>query len=276
MTSVDLLNARHTAWSTIQTENFICAVAEALARMSRNLPDPSTDFNEMVNALDNLALLLNNTDPNVTPEDYFDLENFGHFKECYSISPHFVLKFCAERNPTREERKLLQDAKENGMDHMFVPSEYIELPRHIESSNLEKDDDESEAYDEELHEWGPNPEWHDNTLFTHICIQAQVHPLGYDEDGFVPEVAVHHRWDETRESLSLPPEEKPIDWEGLSGCAIPWVKSVINTYGLDFTKQFAAFCAEYHVWDLHADNVGYTLPAAGGKSLPVILDWLSR
>lgn len=275
MTSVDLLNARHTAWSTIQTENFICAVAETLARMSRNLPDPSTDFNEMVNALDNLALLLNNTDPNVTPEDYFDLEDFGHFKECYGISPHFVLKFCAERNPTREENKLLQDAKQNGMGHLFVPSEYLALPRPIESTNLEKDDDEAEAYDEELCEWGPNPEWHDNTVLTHICIQARVKPLGDDDEKSLPEVNVHFLWDETREYLHLSAEEDPRAWIGLNGCALPWVKAVINLYGADFAKQFAAFCAEYHVWDLHVDNVGFTLPAAGGKPIPVILDWMS-
>lgn len=276
MTSVDIFNARHVTWSTIQTENFICAVAETLARMSLDLPDPSVDLADMVNALDNLALLLNNKDPNVTPEDYFELEDFGHFKECYYLSPHFVLKFCAERNPTREENKLLQDAKQNGMGHLFVPSEYLALPHPIESTNLEKDDDEAEAYDEELCEWGPNPEWHDNTVLTHICIQAQVRPLGYDNDDLVPEVNVHFLWDETREYLHLSTEEDPRAWIGLNGCALPWVKAVINLYGADFTRQFAAFCAEYHVWDLHADNVGFTLPAAGGKSLPVILDWLSR
>lgn len=276
MLAADLMAARHVKCALPSMEEFINSMACALERLAYTRTDPREDFDDMVSALESMTHLLNDLEPETTPEKYFEMESFGHFKECYYLSPHFVLKFCAERNPTYEEEKLLLDAFNNDFDALFCPSEYLELPRHIESATLEKDDDDQEVYDEDQGGWVDNPEWHDNTVLTHICIQPRVRIHGDDEEGASEFGVTDYFWPSSAAALGISPEECRDPWKGLAGACLPWVHNVVETYGLEVALGLSEFCLDYHVWDLHSENVGYTPAAAGTIEKPIILDWMSR
>lgn len=274
----DLLKAlNHKQYPMLDT--FIFNAAYELESLMELSPNPREDYDAVLDGLQSLIDLLSDLRPEVTPEDYFEMLGYGHFKECYDFSPHIVLKFCAERNPTKEEEQIPLDAFNNDLDEMFVPSRYLELPRELESATLEKDDDDQEVYDEDTGGWCENPEWHDNTVLTHICFQVAVKPVPQEEEGRDDEFLINPKyWAETCLDCGIPPEETPEAWRGLGGACRNWVAVLIERRGLDYARTFAQFCDEYHVWDLHADNVGYIpsydpcLPLA----MPVVLDWMSK
>ena len=256
-----------------------------LLAAGRNIPD--SEYLTIADGIHSLGVL-EDTRGGPSIEDYFELQGFGHFKECYYLSPNFVIKFCAERNPTLEEAKLLSDAYENGFEDLFLPSKYHELPFPLPSDNLEKEDDDQEVYDEDQGQWVDNPEWHDNTVLTHICIQPQV----ISAERFYADPSTDntynkpvdaecncgskHSWEITRTELGLPEDAWYADYRGLNGLCLIWARDFIKRFGVARLKMFSHFCEEFHVWDLHGENVGYTLPGADGTRYPIILDWMSR
>lgn len=274
----DLLNTLHYKEHP-QFDKFIFDAAYELESLMELSSNPREDYEAVLDGMEALIALLEDLTPEVTPEKYFDMMGFGHFKECYAFSPHIVLKFCAERNPTKEEEQIPLDAFNNDMDEMFVPTRYLELPRYIESATLEKDDDDAEVYDEDNGGWCENPEWHDNTILTHICFQLITDIVPEDDGERDAEFLTNPKyWAETCADCGIPPEETPDAWQGLAGACRIWVTALIERRGLDYVRKFAEFCFEYHVWDLHADNVGFIrsynpqLPLA----MPVVLDWMSK
>lgn len=54
---------------------------------------------------------------------------------------------------------------------------------------------------------------------------------------------------------------------------LTWLKSIVENYGKEFFEKFAIFCDDWHIWDLHKDNIGFLRTPE--VELPIILDWMS-
>ena len=288
MTHQELLNAIHIDQYTQPTQSLLDSITTDLEGYLDRWNGLSEELHIIINSLINLGTLSDIPDQ-PSPEDFFDLTGFGHFKECYDFSPSFIIKFCAERNPTTDEAKALEDAFANGMDDIFLPTKYYPLPYPLYANNLERDDEEAEIYDESTGNWIENPEWHDNTVLTAVCIQPKVvsaERYYADEDSDYPydklagaefmSSSSDKTWDSSRDALDIPLSDDRYEWRGLNGACLVWLMDFKKLYGLSRLKQFAKFCEEFHIWDLHSENVGYTLPGADGIEYPIILDWMSR
>lgn len=233
---------------------------------------------DVLDALQALTDCINNVpalETNV--EDYFGTPiAFGSFKECYPWTSQYVIKFCAKRNPTLDEQSVLMRAAEHSVSHFFIPSFYIQLPRPLESQNLDKDDDDSELYDPDTHQWSPNSEWEDNSVFTHICIQPRVAPLGDSEDN--SRQFSNHEKDWGRMVRCIPQlvGEDREDWFILSGTCLNWLIDFAHYYGKTGLVTLRDFCETFGIWDLHSENVGNLIPSISGRAAPIILDWMSR
>lgn len=233
---------------------------------------------DVLDALQALTDCINNVpalETNV--EDYFGTPiAFGSFKECYPWTSQYVIKFCAKRNPTLDEQSVLMRAAEHSVSHFFIPSFYIQLPRPLESQNLDKDDDDSELYDPDTHQWSPNSEWEDNSVFTHICIQPRVAPLGDSEDN--SRQFSNHEKDWGRMVRRIPQlvGEDREDWFILSGTCLNWLIDFAHYYGKTGLVTLRDFCETFGIWDLHSENVGNLIPSISGRAAPIILDWMSR
>lgn len=288
MTYHELLEQAHIDDFTTSTRDFLTCIAVDMAKYLSTWPKLDEELGSIANSLHYLGILLDYPiELEASPEQWFNLEGFGHFKECYTFSPSFVIKFCAERNPTTDEAKLLDDAWANDMDDVFLSTKYYDLPHPLYSENLEKDDEECEIWDESVGNWVENPDWHDDTILLSVCIQPRV--LSAEKryaEADIPDIfnkpvdaecgVSGSVWEETREFLGLPHDANRYDFQGLNGVCRLWARDFKNLYGVARLRQFAKFCEEFHVWDLHSENVGYTLPGADGIQYPIVLDWMSR
>lgn len=287
MTYEELLEKAHINGFSSTTRRLLAEVTADIALLAAGCNTPDNEYLTLADGIHSLGIL-EDTPGAPSPENYFELEGFGHFKECYYLSPNFVIKFCAERNPTTEEAKLLSDAYENGFEDLFLPSKYHELPFPLTSDNLEKEDEDQEVYDEDRGGWVENPEWHDDTVLTHICIQPRAisaerfyaDPLSENVYDKIVDAECNcgskNAWETTRVDLGLPADTDYRDYRGINGLCKVWALDFIKAFGVSRLKLFAQFCKEFHVWDLHSENVGYTLPGADGTRYPIILDWMSR
>lgn len=284
MTKEELMNKVNVNQFSDSTRRLLMDIITDMSGLLDRWPGLEDETTTIVDGLTNLGTL-QDTPGTPSPEDLFEIMGFGHFKECYYFSPSFVIKFCAERNPTTDEEKALGDAFANGFDDLFLPTKYYELPHPLTSENLERDDDDEEVYDEEAGTWIDNPEWHDNTILTHVSIQPKVtlasHKYAeldnaYNKSADAECLTSKTGWEVTRISLGLPFNADRYDYLGLNGVCLVWALDFVRVYGVARLKLFAKFCEEYHIWDLHSENVGYTLPGADGTAYPVILDWMSR
>lgn len=260
------------------TAEFIKRVAtgwvDMATRHSLVMP-PKADVLDVLQALTNCINNVPALETNV--EDYFGTPiAFGSFKECYPWTSQYVIKFCAKRNPTLDEQSVLMRAAEHSVSHFFIPSFYIQLPRPLESQNLDKDDDDSELYDPDTHQWSPNSEWEDNSVFTHICIQPRVAPLGDSEDN--SRQFSNHEKDWGRMVRRIPQlvGEDREDWFILSGTCLNWLIDFAHYYGKTGLVTLRDFCETFGIWDLHSENVGNLIPSISGRAAPIILDWMSR
>lgn len=286
MTHEELLVKVHINDFTSSTRDLLTDIAKDLAHYLDTWPGIDKEATCFIDRLIALGTLMD-TPNSPSPEELFNLEGFGHFKECYTFSPSFVIKFCSERNPTTEEGNVLVDALAHGFDNLFLPTKYYPLPHPLTSDNLEVDDDDSEVYDEEEGRWVDNTEWHDDTILTHICIQPRVisaerkytdpeDPNIFNNPVYFECSTTPSGWTETCKHLNLPADTNRYDYRGLNGVCLMWAADFKRIYGVARLKAFAQFCEEYHVWDLSSENVGYTLPGKDGTAYPVILDWMSK
>lgn len=265
--------------SNRSTRDFIERVATGWVDMAtkRFLHLPS--FADGGDALQALANLIDNT--RHTGEDDIELyfgEPIAHgsFKECYDLTPEYIIKFCAMRNPTLDEQSILVSAAEHNMKHFFVPSFYIQLPRAIDSKYLDKDDDDAEVYDPDTHQWTPNLDWVDNSQFTYICIQPRVEPLGDSEENAVQFHIAPHLWRDMFDAIPELRNENLNDWAALDGACLNWLADFGYYYGLTGLERLRDFCETFGIWDLHAENTCHLIPSVSGRAAPAILDWMSR
>lgn len=209
-----------------------------------------------------------------TPETYFEMVAYGHFKEVYRTDLGLVLKFCSARNPTIDEIELTAKAEKAGFAQFFLPSEYITLPKLMESAKLDPDDEGQYAYDEINHKWDRLEEWMDWTQFTHLCIQPEVTTYG----DLPNEKLYHVIYDSSYKECKLKMWHGDLldrDIMGVfDGVPTEWVRQMLTIHGMEGTYAFAKWCSTERVYDMHSDNVG--LYDHNGLQYPVIIDWLSK
>lgn len=261
-----------------KTKEFIERVATGWADLASYHCLKLTPDADSRDALQAMANLLDNTDSVEDDIERFlgDPIAFGSFKECYPWTSQYVVKFCAERNPTLDEQSVLMSAAANSVDHFFVPSLYIQLPRPVDSQLLDKNDDDQEVYDVASSRWVENPEWQDDSRLTHICIQPRVEPLG-DSDENARQFSVQQKdWGRMVEAIPQLEGEYPSDWTVLCGTCLNWLIDFAHYYGKAGLIRLRDFCETFGIWDLHAENVGALIPSISGRGAPVVLDWMSR
>lgn len=260
------------------TAEFVHKVATAWVDMATQhclALTPDADACDALQALADLIDHIPDVEDNV--EDYLGTPiAFGSFKECYPWTSQYVIKFCARRNPTVEEQSIIMRAAEHKVGHFFIPSVYIQLPRLIDSQSLDKEDDGSEIYDPDTHTWNPNPDWEDDTVFTHICIQPRVAPLGDSEDNSRSFSNHEKDWGRMVKCIPQLAGEKKEDWFILSGTCLNWLADFAHYYGRTGLIALRDFCETFGIWDLHSENTGNLIPSISGRAAPIILDWMSR
>lgn len=258
----DLLTALNYKEYPTEIRDFLFDTAYELEALMELQPNPCADYNDVLAGLEDLIACLRNR---ALPSDFFQYISHGYNKECYSFSPHFVIKFCAERNPTAREEKVLLDAFYEDVDEMFIPTRYIRLPIELPSNILEKEDEEE--YDPETDSWYPIKDWEDNTTFDAVCFQPLVSNVcANDLCSFLPK----EDWVAKSAAVGLPITEPPEVWNALGDAPIKWVAALINHFGFAQTRKLADFCYGFRIYDLHGANVGYM------DGVPIILDWLSN
>lgn len=239
---------------------FLFSTAYDIEALLGLFPDPLADYDSIRDHFEMLADCVNRR---ANPNHVFDIMSYGYNKECYSFGANLVIKFCAMRNPTQEEESLALNAFYEDLDEVFTPSRYIALPVALPSEVLEKEDEEE--YDPETDSWEPRHEWYDNTEFNYVCLQPRIEVCEPMQDHFWALT----QWEKRCAELGIPLQENVVVWDALSEVPTPWLKSVIDFFGLDYTRKLAQFCHNNRVYDLHYGNVGYW------NGHPVLLDWCS-
>ena len=190
------------------------------------------------------------------PGDQFECFSCGTFKEAYHASDSIVVKFCSVDNETIREQALLHAAKEADILELFVPTFFHQLPINLAVTQL--DDTNSSRYIYNYHTWNRNPDVEDFEL-NYLEIQPIVIPASHVNCEMIP-------WNAQGEII-------PGIMRRIPTSNLTWLRSIVEHYGKDFFEKFAIFCDDWHIWDLHDDNIGFLRTPE--VELPIILDWMS-
>lgn len=173
----------------------------------------------------------------------------GSFKEVYQLGNTCVIKFCAGENDTENESCLLNEAIDRGFEDLFVPSYFIPLPSE-NFVNLEYF-----TFDDEIEEDGKVVYLEHRTYAETIIIQPLVESLP------------------AQTSVKSGRLFDPVSGKEITPSSVfyflEWTQDIINLYGASYFRDFMKFTNEFHIRDLHEENIGYY------QGKPIIFDWLS-
>ena len=164
----------------------------------------------------------------------------------------------ATDNETKREQALLAAAKEANILELFVPTFFHQLP----VTQLDDTNSSRYTYDSHYHTWRQNPDIEAFEL-NYLEIQPIVVPashVAYENIG----------WDEQGEVI---PGISMTVIRRIPTRNLTWLKSIVENYSKEFFEKFAIFCDDWHIWDLHEDNIGFLRTPE--VELPIILDWMS-
>lgn len=196
------------------------------------------------------------------PGEVFNCFSCGAFKEAYHASDSIVVKFCSTDNETKREQALLAAAKEANILELFVPTFFHQLPVNLPITQLDDTNSSRYTYDYHYHTWRRNPDIEAFEL-NYLEIQPIVVPashVAYENIG----------WDEQGEVI---PGISMTVVRRIPTRNLTWLKSIVENYSKEFFEKFAIFCDDWHIWDLHEDNIGFLRTPE--VELPIILDWMS-
>lgn len=201
----------------------------------------------------------------------------GCFKATYEL-PHlnnYVVKFCSQKNPTQDEKAILEVAKIENMNFAFCPTGFVDF--YGMTCDLDEliddaydNDDEAQIYDEEAGEWIDNEDWC-GRYATALEIQPRVEKAGDTYWIYWRDYENEHG-----DPLTNPDTGEIVDYDTIKTLNIAsreWLERFLHLYGNTCLERLADFVCKYHIFDLHNDNIGYWY--CDGVKLPVILDWLS-
>lgn len=214
-------------------------------------------------------------------EDYLDFRAHGCYKECYEMpyNSKYIVKFAIEDNDTTSEQYLLEAAKGRGLGALFIPTFFVPLFGYtLYAARIAADedfDDGKYTYDEENNTYVEREDWvgpECDTLIIqpiidklagppkHNLWMASAYPLDENLQVIYKDPLIHP---DTGEIIE-PDDIRFVDIHDRE-----WLEAFLHCYGLEKLKALNAFCRDFHISDLHGNNIGYL----NGK--PIIIDWLS-
>ena len=249
------------------------AVKEIQSRCNYTLPKADkADF------LANITSMISHILP---PDQYFNYIGCGAFKECYDAIGGWIIKFASNHNETGAERQILDAAKEIGLDFMFLPTIFIDLPVNLPFTYLEGCGSE---YDYNCvppsqtckHNCSSCPGKVKTSSCDTYLITAILQPRAYTCESIAYERLPNSEAEYNKNPLRWT-NGTPIPYEELiyTDCAIKsWFQDVIRIYGDATFKRLHEFIDKFDISDLRDANIGYLTTSSG--DIPVFLDWMSR
>lgn len=196
------------------------------------------------------------------PGEVFNCFSCGAFKEAYHASDSIVVKFCSTDNETKKEQALLAAAEEADILELFVPTFFHQLPINLSVTQLDDSNSSRYYYNYNYHTWNRNPNV-ENFELNYLEIQPLVIPAAYRVD-----------CENIRDFKETPIPNIPMAViRRIPTINLTWLKSLAENYGAETFERFAIFCDDWHIWDLHNENIGFLRTPE--VELPIILDWMS-
>lgn len=231
-----------------------------------------------------------------SPDEQFDPVAHGAFKETYELNytRGHVVKFCSQQNDTSAERALLHAAEAEGVGFAFIPTYFVDYHGYTHDLPILVDDAMNGTshvmWVSERSEYTEDPDW-EGRYATALEIQPRINstaaPTGHWN--FLTAYGFRSKWNtDTHELEYLPIEEPHFDMitDPNTGEIVPldtlirlnihskqWIENFLAWYGIKNLEKLADFIQNYHIGDLHNNNLGYFFDKRG--NIPVIIDWLS-
>lgn len=260
---VETLNLRGLEGFSPEIQTFLRTLEKSFLHTLNTCVPADKQDKEIFQLRDTIEGIGDCLEDNIAPGDRFDCFSCGAFKEAYHASDSIVVKFCSIDNKTDKEQNLLAAAEDAGLLHLFVPTIFHELPCKLQVTQLNDSNSSHYYYNYNYHTWDRNPDAEDFEL-NYLEIQPLVVPSSH--------IAYENiAWDEQGEVI---PGIPMTIVRRIPTTNLTWLKSLAENYGAETFERFAIFCDDWHIWDLHEDNIGFLrMPEV---ELPIILDWMSN
>lgn len=246
-----------------EIQTFVREIEQSFLQVLNNCVPADQQEKEAVQLRDTVESIGNCLEMYYAPGEVFECFSCGAFKEAYHASDSIVVKFCSIDNETEKEQNLLVAAEDAGLLNLFVPTIFHELPCKLPITHLDDSNSPRYYYNFDCHTWNRNPNVEDFEL-NYLEIQPLVVPASHIAYETIP-------WNEQNEvipGISMTVVRRiPTD-------NLTWLKSLAENYGTETFERFAIFCDDWHIWDLHKDNIGFLRTPE--VEFPVILDWMSN
>lgn len=198
-----------------------------------------------------------------TVNDCFQYLGNGSYKHTFELDSDWVIKFSIDFEVCDNEKWLLREAKEAGMEFMFPETYYLSLD----------EEDDFVVINEYL-----NSMWQEyyNDGFKYIILQEKCRTSeDVDEISCYPYDTISGC--DIDENVEYILKKNNIDiytlfepYQQTDEMSLEWLISIIDSYGIETFKQVGQFIKEFSIEDLYDNNIGYTK-----EGLPVIFDWYS-
>lgn len=245
-----------------EIQTFVREIEQSFLQVLNNCVPADQQEKEAIQLRDTVEGIGNCLEMHCAPGEVFNCFSCGAFKEAYHASDSIVVKFCSTDNETKREQALLAAAKEANILELFVPTFFHQLPVNLPVTQLDDTNSSRYTYDSHYHTWRQNPDIEAFEL-NYLEIQPIVVPashVAYENIG----------WDEQGEVI---PGISMTVIRRIPTHNLTWLKSIVENYSKEFFEKFAIFCDDWHIWDLHEDNIGFLRTPE--VELPIILDWMS-
>ena len=259
---VNTLELRNLETYSPEIQTFLREIEKSFLLTLNNCVPADRQEKEALQLRDTVEGIGNCLEIGSAPGDQFECFSCGTFKEAYHASDSIVVKFCSVDNETTREQALLHAAKEADILELFVPTFFHQLPINLAVTQLDDTNSSRYTYNYHYHTWDRNPDAEDFEL-NYLEIQPIVIPASHVNCKMIP-------WDAQGEVI---PGIAKIAMRRIPTSNLTWLRSIVEHYGKDFFEKFAIFCDDWHIWDLHDDNIGFLRTPE--IELPIILDWMS-
>lgn len=258
---VNTLELRGIETYSPEIQTFLREIEKSFLRVLNNCVPANQQEKEAIQLRDTVEGIGNCLEMHCAPGEVFNCFSCGAFKEAYHASDSIVVKFCSTDNETKKEQALLAAAEEADILELFVPTFFHRLPVNLPVTQLDDTNSSRYTYNYHYHTWCKDPSVDDFEL-NYLEIQPMVIP------------ASHAAYENIRGSEETPiPNISMTVIRRIPTNNLTWLKSIVENYGEEFFEKFAIFCDDWHIWDLHEDNIGFLRTPE--VELPIILDWMS-
>lgn len=260
---VSTLKLRNIEICSPEIQTFVQEIEQSFLQVLNNCVPAASKEKEAIQLRDTIEGIGDCLENNIAPGDQFNCFSCGAFKEAYHASDSIVVKFCSVDNETDKEQSLLAAAEDAGLLHLFVPTIFHELPCKLPVTQLDDSNSSRYYYNYNYHTWNRNPGTEDFEL-NYLEIQPLVIPSSHIAYETIA-------WDIQNEII---PGIPMTVMRRIPTTNLTWLKSLAENYGTEIFERFAIFCDDWHIWDLHEDNIGFLRTPE--VELPIILDWMSN